>query len=227
LDFPELIHAKFVRRDNRFRATLDIDGREVWAHVANSGRLTDLLTPGRGVWVSQAVEPNRKTAYDLRLVEYDKVLVSVDARLPNPLFEEYLLKTPGVSKNPWGLRREVRLGDSRLDFRLDGPEGICWVETKSVTLVEDGVARFPDAPTSRGRRHLLTLAGAAQKGVRTAVVFVVQRPDADFFSPYEEVDPEFADILRQVAAQGVEIRAYKCQVSFVKIFINDEIPCEL
>lgn len=226
MEFPELIPGKFVRRDNRFRTTLDIDGREVWAHVANSGRLIDLLTPGRRVWVSQAEKPNRKTSYDLRLVDSDDILVSVDARLPNPLFEEYLLKTPGVFGNP-GLRREVRLGDSRLDFRLEGPEGICWVETKSVTFVEDGVARFPDAPTSRGRRHLLTLAEAAQKEVRTAVVFVVQRPDAEFFSPNEDIDPEFADILRQVAAQGVEIRAYKCQVSFVKIFINAEIPCEL
>ncbi len=228
MDFPELIPAQFVRRDNRFRATVSVEGRQAWAHVPNSGRLSELFIPGRRVWLSEASNPNRKTPYDLKLVEYASVLVSVDARLPNPLFEEYLLA--GAS-DAFGdirsLKREVRLNESRLDFRLEGPEGVCWVETKSVTLVEKGVARFPDAPTARGRRHLLTLAEATQKGVRAAVVFVVQRPDAQVFSPHEAADPEFADILREIYKQGVQVRAYICQVSFVKILITGEIPCEL
>ncbi len=228
MDFPNLIPAKFIRRDNRFRATVDINGSEAWAHVANSGRLTELFTPGRKVWVSRAQNPERKTAYDLRLVEYADVLVSVDARLPNPLFEEYLhSESSGVFGDIRRLKREVFLGESRLDFYLEDSLGVQWVETKSVTLVENGVARFPDAPTARGRRHLLTLGEAAQKGVRAAVVFIIQRPDAQVFSPHEEADPEFAEVLRHVSTRGVDIRAYICQVTFVKIFINGEIPCKI
>ncbi len=228
MDFPELVPGEFIRRDNRFRATVKIEEQEAWAHVANSGRLSELFIPGRKVWLSRAENPERKTAYDLRLVEYNGVLVSVDARLPNPLFEEYLLsESSDVFKNIQDLKREVFLGDSRLDFRLEDSLGAHWVETKSVTLVEQGVARFPDAPTARGRKHLHTLGEAAQKGVRASVVFIVQRPDAQAFSPHTEADPEFAEKLRQVSSLGVDIRAYICQVSFVKIFINDEIPCEI
>jgi len=228
LDFPELIPAEYIRRDNRFRATVFVDGSEAWAHVPNSGRLTELFTPGRRVWLSRAENPNRKTAFDLRLVEYADQLVSVDARLPNHLFEEYLSsQTSDVSKDIRSLKREVWFGDSRLDFRLEDEEGIWWVETKSVTLVENGLASFPDAPTARGRRHLLELGEAAQKGVRAAVVFVVQRSDAVHFMPHVEADPEFAKILKQVSKLGVQVLAYICQVSFMKIYISGAIPCKL
>ena len=123
MDFPELVPGEFIRRDNRFRATVKIEEQEAWAHVANSGRLSELFIPGRKVWLSRAENPERKTAYDLRLVEYNGVLVSVDARLPNPLFEEYLLsESSDVFKNIQDLKREVFLGDSRLDFRLEDEE---------------------------------------------------------------------------------------------------------
>ncbi len=228
MNFPTLLPAEFVHRDNRFRATVRLDGRNAGVHVANSGRLTDLFQPGSKVWVSEAENPNRKTKYDLLLVEDRGELVSVDARLPNSLFEEYIRS--GTSDDFGKIRRvkrEVVLGESRLDFCLDTSDGNSWVETKSVTLVEGGVARFPDAPTSRGRRHLLTLAEAAQNGDFAAVVFIVQRPDASKFTPNDQVDPEFAQTLREVSKKGVKVLAYKCQVSFVKIFINKKILCEL
>lgn len=228
MDFPDLFPAEFVRRENRFLATVKLDGCQVGAHIANSGRLTDLFQPGRKVWVSEADTLNRKTRYDLRLVEYQEEMVSVDARLPNPLFEEYLMsETSDFFGEIGNLRREVTYGESRLDFCLETSNGLCWVETKSVTLVEGGVERFPDAPTSRGSRHLLTLAEATQNGDSAAVVFVIQRPDAQKFSPHEQIDPEFAHTLQEVSKRGVQVRAYKCQVSFVKIFINTEILCEL
>lgn len=224
MEFPPLIPAHFLRRDNRFRATVLVEGEERWAHVPNSGRLTELFVPGQPLWLAPAAAPQRKTAYDLKLVEYAGVLVSVDARLPNPLLADAFaagrvpdLPYPDVS-------REVALGDSRLDFHLSGPDGICWLETKSVTLVEEGIARFPDAPTVRGRRHLLELEQVCAEGVRAMVVFVIQRPDARAFRPHESADPAFAAALCQVAAAGVEIRALTCRVSREEIAIEREIP---
>jgi sugar fermentation stimulation protein A len=224
MELPKLVCGHFLRRDNRFRATVIVDGQEVWAHVPNSGRLTELFTPNRPVWLAPAGAPNRKTAFDLKLAEFDSVLVSVDARLPNPLLEEALNGDRISGLDYVKVEREITRGDSRLDFRLSGPEGVCWVETKSVTLVEDGVGLFPDAPTSRGRKHVQELIDARQSGDRATVAFVIQRPDAKRFRPHVEADPDLALALRQAAEAGVEVRAFTCNVSMEAIAIADEIP---
>jgi len=227
MQFPHLIPGRFLYRDNRFRATVEVAGQEAWAHVPNSGRLHELFTPNRPIWLAPAAAANRKTAYDLKLVEYASVLVSVDARLPNPLFAE-ALAAGRITGFPYpDVRPEVQYGDSRFDFRLSGPQGTCWVESKSVTLVEDGLAQFPDAPTSRGRKHLLGLRTACLAGDQAAVIFVIQRPDARRFAPYQESDPEFTDALVQAAAAGVAVRAFTCHVSHTEITIATEIPVTL
>jgi sugar fermentation stimulation protein A len=224
---PPLIPGRFVRRDNRFRATVTVNGTTAWAHVPNSGRLTELFTPGRAVWLAPVDASHRRTSYDLKLVEFASVLVSVDARLPNPLFEE-ALAGKGLPDFPHSrIEREVNVGGSRLDFRLTGNQGICWVETKSVTLVEEGVALFPDAPTSRGRRHLRELACARESGDQAAVVFVIQRTDANCFRPHHSADPEFSDALRQAADLGVAVRAFTCEVTTGDITLAREIPVNL
>ena len=222
--FPELVPGRFIHRDNRFRATVEVQGCEAWAHVPNSGRLQELFTPGRPIWLAPAAAPHRKTGYDLKLVEYASVLVSVDARLPNPLFAEALAEGRLDGFHYPTAKREVSYGDSRLDFRLSGPDGVCWTETKSVTLVEDGLAMFPDAPTIRGRKHLHALIRARRSGDKAAVVFVIQRPDANRFQPHRESDPDFAGVLRQAAEAGVLIKAYTCRVSRQEIRIAAEIP---
>lgn len=227
MNFPELVRGAFVRRDNRFRATVSVQGREQWAHVPNSGRLQELFTAGRPVWLAPAAAAHRKTSYDLKLVEYASVLVSVDARLPNPLFAEALAAGRLPAFAPCEVRREVRYDHSRLDFCLLNEDGPQWVETKSVTLVEEGVAMFPDAPTARGRRHLQTLAAAVTRGERATVVFVVQRPDARYFRPHGEADPSFAAALRRAAAVGVDVRAYSCHVSRQEIRLGGAITVEL
>jgi sugar fermentation stimulation protein A len=224
MKIAKLTRGRFVRRDNRFRATVVVNGAQVAAHVPNSGRLGELLASGRRVWLAPATSANRKTAYDLKLVEHADTLVSIDARLPNPLFQEALAD----GRLGWGrfcrIAREVRRGASRLDFRLSGPTGVCWVETKSVTLVKGGVALFPDAPTVRGHRHLLELIDAVMSGESAAVVFVIQRSDAVRLRPHREADPTFADALHRASEVGVMVRAYTCRVTIEEISIAREVP---
>jgi len=223
-----LVAGRFVERVNRFRVTVRVEGAAVDAHLPNSGRLTELLTPGRACWLRPAGSPRRKTDFDLKLVEYAGTLVSVDARLPNPLFAEALEEGRLVPFHGCqSVEREVRLDESRIDFRLAMPGGITWVETKSVTLVEDGVARFPDAPTARGSRHVRRLTDALARGCRSAVVFVVQRSDARIFAPHDDADPAFGDALRRAADAGVDLYAWTCTVSRQAITIAEAIPVDL
>ena len=222
-----LIPATFVKRDNRFRVTVQVEARLVWAHLPNSGRLRELLVPGRHVLLGAAQAPGRLTSYDLLMVDLDGTLVSIDARLPSRLLCESL--RAGRLEEFVGyaeVRREVTYGQSRLDLVLEGgPDGErCFIEAKSVTLVEDGVALFPDAPTQRGRRHLGELARARAEGHRAAVVFVVQRDDATSFSPHNEADPAFGQALREAAKAGVEVYAYKCRVSEGEVTLNAPLP---
>ena len=223
-----MIPGRFVRRDNRFRVTVSVAGEAVAAHLPNSGRLTELLIPGRACWLVGFDDPRRKTRFDLTLVEYAGVLVSVDARLPNALLAEALaVGRLEPFRDYTDFKREVRLGESRLDFRLGGAAGVCWVEVKSVTLVEDGVARFPDAPTARGARHLGELTAAVGRGERAAAVFVVQRADARRFAPHDQADVAFGQALRVSARAGVGVYAWACEVDRQEITIAGQIPVDL
>jgi sugar fermentation stimulation protein A len=194
------------------------------AHLPNSGRLGELLTPDRELRLARMPDARRKTTYDVKLAAYAGVWVSVDARLANRLFAEaWLAGRLADFAGYTNLLPEVGLGESRLDFVLSGPAGQCWVETKSVTLVEGGCARFPDAPTLRGQRHLAELAGAVRRGDRAAVVFIVQRPDAVAFAPHAEADPDFAQGLREAQAAGVRVLAYRCRVSEEEVVVEEKI----
>ena len=226
---PGLTEARFVTRVNRFAATVVCEGREVLAHVPNSGRMTELLRGGATVFLTPApVVSGRKTQYDLTLVEYAGELVSVDSRLPTALIHEAmesgsLAEFAGYPQT----RREVVLDDSRIDLLLSGPRGHCYVETKSVNLVEAGTALFPDAPTERGRKHLGSLMGAVREGHRACVAFVIQRADATKLSPHRAADPLFCDTLKDVIERGVEAYAYRCIVSMKEIAIRDSVPITL
>jgi sugar fermentation stimulation protein A len=224
-----LVEGRFLQRDNRFRVTVEIAGHPVSAHLPNSGRLTELLTPGRPCWLEPFDSPHRKTDFDLKLMQYAGVFVSVDARLPNALFAEALKSERLQPFRPYEqFEREVSLGESRLDFRLTASKGhCCWVEVKSVTLVEDGVARFPDAPTARGARHLRELTQVVNDGADAAVVFVVQRSDAVHFSPHDQADPTFGAALREAASADVKMYAWACDVSREAIAIARQLPIDL
>jgi len=225
---PNLEQATFLRRMNRFTVLVELAGSETQVHLANSGRLRELLVPGNTVYLAHRPGAHRKTAYDLQLVELEHILVSADARLPNRLILEAFQerKLPQFAMYDT-VRPEVVYGDSRLDVLLSGEDSDCYIEVKSVTLVEDGVGLFPDAATDRGRRHLGTLATAKSQGHRAAVIFVVQREDVQRFSPHAEADPAFSQELRRVDQLGVEVYAYRCALTPKEIVLSDQLPVSL
>ena len=223
-----MVEARFLQRVNRFAATVDLDGEETLVHVANSGRMRELLVTGRRVLLRAAAGDHRKTAFDLAMVDLGHALASADARLPNRLVYEAirdgrLPQFAGFDQ----VRPEVTYGESRLDLALYGPAGACYVETKSVTLVEGGAGLFPDAPTVRGRKHIASLTQAVAEGRRAAVVFVVQREDAALFSPNDPADPDFGRALRESMDRGVEAYAYRCRVTEEEIVLADPLPMRL
>ena len=221
----DLVEGIFLERVNRFLARVEVDGREVGVHVANSGRMKELFVPGWRVLVRPVSGNHRKTKFDLVLVDMGNALASADARMPNPLLAEgvangHLQQFAGYTD----MRREVIFGDSRLDLMLEGPSGRCYIEAKSVTLVTNGVGLFPDAPSTRGAKHLRTLETVLEAGHRAAVVFVVQRPDASAFATSDPSDPDLADALRSAVAAGVEAYAYNCEVTERSIRLDQALP---
>ncbi len=225
---PELEPATVVRRLNRFTVEVEKDGARLPAHVANSGRIRELLAPGGPALLRRASNAKRVTAYDLVLVQVDGGWVSADATLPNALVREAIEAggIPALRDYP-DVRPEVRLDEGRIDFVLTGATGRCVVEVKSVTLVEDGWGLFPDAPSARASRHVGALRRAVEAGDAACVIFVVQRGDVEALRPCDEVDPAFGRVLREAVDAGVRVLAYRCAVSPQAVELADEIPVRL
>ena len=229
MNFPTLIPAILIKRHNRFSAAVRLEeGLVVSAYVPTTGRLTGVLRPGCRVWLEPVDDPHRKTSFNLVLSELESGgLCSVHAALANQLFAE-AVQSGRLPAFPYAeIQREVSQLHSRLDFRLSSPQEVCWVEVKSVTYVESGVGMFPDAPTPRGQRHLVTLAELAAGGDRACAVFIAQRGDAFRFAPFDAVDPAFGEMLRRVHRQGIGVQAYRCDVRLEGIKIAEEIPIVL
>ena len=226
--YDTLVEARFITRLNRFAALVDLDGAETLVHVANSGRMKELFVEGLRMYLRPAAGDHRKTAFDLALVDLGHTLASADARLPNVLVHEALLEGRLPQFGGYdAFRRESVYGDSRLDLDLTGRDGRCLIETKSVTLVVEGAGLFPDAPTTRGRKHVETLSQAVRDGHRGAAVFVVQRDDADLMTPNDKADPAFGAALRKAVGAGVEVYAYGCRVTREEIVLGGQLPVRL
>lgn len=220
-----MVRARFVGRLNRFAARVEVGGRHVLAHVPNSGRLRELFVPGRRIYLTEAPRRGRKTGYDLACVRVGRTLVSADARLPNRLAAEAIAAGRIHELAGWRIiRPEVRHGNSRFDLLLGGRGRRLLLEVKSATLVEGGVALFPDAPTERGRRHLEKLIAARRRGFDAGVLFVIQRPDARALSPHWEADPQFARALCRAAEAGVRVLAYRCRVTTRGVALTRAVP---
>ena len=196
MHFGKLIPARFLKRDNRFVCTVELKGKKEKVLLRNTGRLTELLVPERRVYLRE--KSSGKYRFELFLVETEKSLVCVNSHLPPLLLEEFL-KREGYPWKAESIKKEVKVGSSRIDLLINGNT---LVETKSVNLAKGSTALFPDAPTSRGRRHVKELMNL-NHNLKPALVFVIQREDADRFSPNYDTDPEFSLLVEEFARTKV------------------------
>lgn len=211
MQYDNMVPGIFCSRPNRFIARVEIAGREETVHVKNTGRCRELLTPGAQVWCQRSANPNRKTGFDLITVRKGHRLINMDSQAPNIAAREWLLA--GGLGEITDLRPETVMGDSRFDFSFTKDGRRCFLEVKGVTLEDDGVCAFPDAPTDRGRRHLDGLCKLASQGYGAYVLFVIQMPDVKYLRPHDERDPAFGEALRRAAAGGVTVLAVDCAVT--------------
>jgi sugar fermentation stimulation protein A len=223
-----------VRREKRFSVLVREGGREYWVHCNNSGSMLGLLRPGAEVFLSPAANPRRKLPFTLEMVRVDGFWVGVNTLTPNRLLDLAARGAlvscptcglPGMEEGYDLWRPEARLGDSRLDGRLDGI-GLptLWVEAKNVTLVEYQVAAFPDAVTERGQKHLRLLMDLVGQWQRAACFFLVQRPDAQCFGPADYVDPAYAELFWQAMDAGVHMWPCRAELSTEGVGLGPALP---
>ena len=228
MKYGKMIEAKFLRRVNRFTAFVELNGQEEMVHVKNTGRCKELLLEGARVFLEEADKEGRKTKYSLIAVYKGDVLVNMDSQAPNQMAAEALAEGKiGEIGEVDFLKREVKYENSRFDlyYQKDGKKG--FIEVKGVTLEEDGIAKFPDAPTERGAKHLRELIKAREEGYEAAVLFVIQMKGVEEFRPNEERDINFTRALKEAAEAGVDVLAYDCKVQVGKVVIDRKVPVNL
>ena len=209
--YENMVQGEFLSRHNRFIAHIRIRGTEEVCHVKNTGRCRELLTPGATVWCQEWDNPNRKTKFDLIAVQKGNRCINMDSQAPNAAAKQWLLS--GGLGEISELRGEYTHGDSRFDFSFMKEGKRCFLEVKGVTLENDGVCAFPDAPTERGAKHLRGLTKLAQEGFGAYVLFVIQMADVKYLHPNDATDPAFGAALREAAAAGVHVLAMDCAVT--------------
>ena len=208
--YDNCIKGTFIERPNRFIAYVDIGGNIETCHVKNTGRCRELLVPGATVWLEEKIFGKRKTKYDLIVVEKGDMLINMDSQAPNKVAEEYLRREfPDIIS----LRPEVRYKNSRFDYYMETRDDSWFIEVKGVTLENDGVAMFPDAPTLRGLKHVKELIGSVAEGYRAMILFIVQMKGINCFAPNNETQAEFGEVLKKAAEAGVKIMAVDCLVT--------------
>ena len=228
MEYGKMVEARFLRRVNRFTAFVELNGREEIVHVKNTGRCKDLLLEGARVFLEEADKEGRKTKYSLIAVYKGDTLVNMDSQAPNQMAAEALAEGKIIEIGEVDfLKREVKYENSRFDLFYQKGNKKGFIEVKGVTLEEDGVAKFPDAPTERGAKHLKELIKAKEEGYEASVLFVIQMKGVKEFRPNEERDKNFTEALREAEKAGVEILAYDCRVQVGKIYIDQKVSVNL
>ena len=225
MEYNNIVPGVFFARPNRFIAHVDIGGKEEICHVKNTGRCRELLVPGARVWCQEFDSPTRKTKYDLIAVQKGDRLINMDSQAPNAAAKEWL-QNGGLGRIDQ-LRSEVFHGDSRFDFSFQKDGRTCFLEVKGVTLENDGICAFPDAPTERGVKHLQGLTQAVQEGFGAYVLFVIQMENVKYLHPNDATDPAFGTALREAADAGVQILAMACHVTPETMTITDAVSVQL
>lgn len=226
MKYANITPARFVCRQNRFVAFVELNGETEKVHVKNTGRCRELLQPGVTVYLTKSSNAARSTAYDLVAVEKGDRLINMDAQAPNRAVEEWL-RSGGLFADVKLIRPETVYGGSRFDFYLETETEKVFLEVKGVTLEQGGTVRFPDAPSRRAVKHIEELIRAKGEGYRAFVMFVIQMEQADHFEPEWDIQPEFGDVLCRAARAGVEILAYNCRVAPDSLAVNRPVPVRL
>ena len=210
--YKNIFKAEFISRPNRFIANIKIDGKEEVAHVKNTGRCRELLTEGATVFVQKSDNPGRKTKYDLIGVMKGSRMINMDSQIPNKVFGEWA-QNSGFFDGLTLIKAEKTYGNSRFDYYLETEKDRIFIEVKGVTLEEDGVVLFPDAPTERGVKHINELCRCIEDGYKAYIFFIIQMDDVKYFTPNRKTHPAFADALKNAAEKGVGVYALDCKVT--------------
>ncbi|OPJ58383.1 DNA/RNA nuclease SfsA [Clostridium oryzae] len=224
----KVVKAKFLRRPNRFQAYVKLENQEIeeCVHVPNTGRCKEILIAGAKVILREELNPARKTRYDLIAVYKGSKLINIDSQIPNKVVDEALRlnNIEGLEKYDI-IEREKTFGNSRFDFKLKSSKDMkeYYLEVKGVTLEENGHAMFPDAPTERGRKHVIELEQVLRHGKGAGILFLIQMEDVNNFSPNDITDVKFADSLRHAYNCGVQVMAYACKTTERSITLNERV----
>ena len=226
MTYDNILSATFLSRPNRFIAHVEVNGKLKIAHVKNTGRCKELLIPGTKVILQKFDDPKRKTAYDLINVYKGERLINMDSQAPNKVFLEYL-KSGQYIGGITHIKSEAKYGSSRFDFYVDTGNRKIFIEVKGVTLEENGVSMFPDAPTERGIKHLKELSHCLSDGYEANVVFVVQMSGTRYFTPNNKTHPAFGETLVVAEKAGVKVSAFDCVVTENSLAISKSVMVKL
>lgn len=224
--YDRMVPGTFLERPNRFIAYVEIEGRKETVHVKNTGRCAELLQTGVRVYLQESENPGRKTKWDLIAVEKGSRMVNMDSQIPNKVVKEWL-EAGHLFENITRIQPEFTYGNSRFDLYVEADGKQIFIEVKGVTLEQDGVVRFPDAPSDRAVKHVEELKAAVKEGYEAYVFFVIQMKDVRYFTPNMDTHPAFGEALRDAARAGVHVLAYDCEVSSDRIAIADIVPVVL
>ena len=226
MNYERIHKATFLERPNRFIAYVEMSGEKETVHVKNTGRCAELLIPGTTVYIQESDNPERKTKWDLIAVKKGERLINMDSQIPNRAVQEWI-EGGGLFSDVRLIRPETTYGNSRFDLYVETGEKRVFVEVKGVTLEEDGVCQFPDAPSDRAVKHLEELIRAKKEGYETYVFFVIQMKNVKYFTPNTDTHPAFAEALKKAASAGVKIVAYDCEVTPESIEISSPVDVVL
>lgn len=226
MKYKKIVEARFVNRPNRFIANVELNGELINVHVKNTGRCRELLVPGVSVILEESDNLSRKTKYDLVCVKKAGRWINMDSQLPNKAAAQWL-REGGFFEEEIQVFTERKYGNSRFDLYIESEKRKAFMEVKGVTLEENGIARFPDAPTERGIKHLKELIRCMEEGYEAYVLFVIQMKGISRFEPNWERHPEFAEVLCEAAEKGVHVLAHDCKVTEDEMIISNPVPVNL
>lgn len=223
MKYRNITKGKFLSRPNRFIAQVELQGQVETVHVKNTGRCRELLIPGVEVILEKSDNPSRKTGYDLIAVNKKGNWINMDSQIPNKAAEEWLMKGE-LFPEEITVHREKTYGNSRFDLYVESPCRKAFLEVKGVTLEEDGIARFPDAPTKRGVKHIQELIHCLEDGYEAYLLFVIQMKGIQRFEPNWKTHPQLGEALIQAREAGVKLLAYDCLVTEDSIVVENSVP---